>query len=77
MGFTFYTLFWHSIKEQNGVAGTLPFELSRLQNLQSLLLEEGILTGTIPTELGDVGTLEYVVSVAVVVCFVVDTNVIV
>ncbi len=53
------------IKEQNGIAGTLPFELSHLQNLRSLLLEEGILTGTIPTELGEVGTLEYAVVVVV------------
>lgn len=46
--------------EQNGVAGTLPFELSRLQNLQYLVLEEGILTGTLPKELGKIGTLEQI-----------------
>jgi hypothetical protein len=42
-----------------------------LQNLESLLLEEGILTGTIPSQLGEVGTLEYVV---VVVVFVVESD---
>jgi hypothetical protein len=54
--FFFFTL----CAEQNGVAGTLPFELSRLQNLRALLLEEGILTGTLPSQLGEVRTLEYV-----------------
>mmetsp|Transcript_11278 Transcript_11278/g.18140 ORF Transcript_11278/g.18140 Transcript_11278/m.18140 type:complete len:330 (+) Transcript_11278:1-990(+) len=46
--------------EQNGVAGTLPFELNRLQNLRNLLLEEGILTGTIPSELGEIRALEQI-----------------
>jgi hypothetical protein len=46
--------------EQNGVAGTLPYELGRLQNLRRLILEEGILTGTIPTELGEVRTLQQI-----------------
>jgi hypothetical protein len=48
------------IAEQNGVAGTLPFELNRLQNLRQLILEEGILTGTIPSELGMVRTLQQI-----------------
>lgn len=46
--------------EQNGVAGTLPYELSRLQNLRNLVLEEGILTGTIPTQLGELQLLEQI-----------------
>ena len=46
--------------ERNGVAGTLPYELNRLQNLRQLILEEGILTGTIPTTLGEVRTLEQI-----------------
>lgn len=44
--------------EQNGIAGTLPFELTRLQTLQNLILEEGILTGTIPSKLGEIRSLE-------------------
>jgi hypothetical protein len=44
--------------EQNGIAGTLPFEINRLQSLRFLLLEEGILTGTIPSEIGDIRSLE-------------------
>jgi len=46
--------------EQNGVAGTLPFELNRLQTLQNLILEEGILTGTIPSELSEIRSLEQI-----------------
>jgi hypothetical protein len=46
--------------EQNGVAGTLPFELSRLQTLKNLILEEGILTGTIPSKLGEIRSLEQI-----------------
>jgi hypothetical protein len=61
MAYFYYFLYLpRYIVEQNGVAGTLPFELSRLQTLRALLLEEGILTGTMPTELGEVRTLEYV-----------------
>lgn len=54
------TTTYNDIIERNGVAGTLPFELSRLQSLRDLILEEGILSGTMPTELGEVRTLEYV-----------------
>lgn len=46
--------------EQNGVAGTLPYELSRIQTLQNLILEEGILTGTIPTQLSEIRSLEQI-----------------
>jgi len=46
--------------EQNGVAGTLPFELNRLQALQNLILEEGILTGTIPSQLSEIRSLEQI-----------------
>jgi hypothetical protein len=53
------TLLYYST-EQNGIAGTLPFELNRLQSLRYLLLEEGILTGSIPSELGDIRTLEQI-----------------
>jgi hypothetical protein len=49
-----------SFSEQNGIAGTLPFEMNRLQSLRFLLLEEGILTGPIPSELGDIRTLELI-----------------
>jgi hypothetical protein len=48
------------ILEQNGVAGTLPFELNRLQTLKNLILEEGILTGTIPSQLSEIRSLEQI-----------------
>ena len=46
--------------EQNGIAGTLPYELERLQSLTNLILEEGILTGTIPSRLGQIRSLEQI-----------------
>jgi Leucine-rich repeat (LRR) protein len=51
------SLYHFSRTETNGVSGTLPAEIDRLQALQFLLLERGALTGTIPPEVGGIRTL--------------------
>jgi len=46
--------------EDNEVAGSLPTETSRLNQLKYLVLEEGFLSGTIPPEIGDLARLEVI-----------------
>lgn len=45
------------IFEQNNVAGTLPFELENLVDLEVLSLEQGSLTETIPSDIGELSKL--------------------
>jgi len=43
--------------ENNGLAGTLPFELQELTDLRFLIAEEGRTTGSIPSEYGTLSNL--------------------
>jgi hypothetical protein len=48
------------ISERNGLSGTLVSELKELSSLQFLVLEDGVISGSIPSEIGLNAMLEVI-----------------